>query len=107
MRDTCNQSVKKEEGRRCSSGLGEGEEKKQMLQKRKKRKIKKIFKERDGVGNPGEGAAGTLVFLGINVTDLLPDRRTQRTNEQRGMFFFLHFPLPLFFTSVVLKCASG
>lgn len=44
-----------------------------MLQKNKK-----IFKERDGVENPGEGAAGALVFLGINVTELLPDQGRHR-----------------------------
>lgn len=36
-----------------------------------------IFKERDGVENPGEGAAGALVFLGINVTELLLDQGRQ------------------------------
>lgn len=39
---------------------------------------KRIFKERDGVENPGEGAAGTLVFLGINVTELLLDQQRHR-----------------------------
>lgn len=47
-----------------------------MLQKKKKKKG--IFKERDGVENPGEGAAGALVFLGINVTELLLDQRRHR-----------------------------
>ena len=41
-------------------------------------KEKKSFKERDGVENPGEGAAGALVFLGMNVTELLTDKRRHR-----------------------------
>lgn len=65
MRDTCNQSVKKA-GRQSSSELGEGGKKADAA--------KRIFKEREGVENPGGGAAGALVFLGINVTELLLDQ---------------------------------
>lgn len=41
-----------------------------MLQKKKKKDLQR----EDEVENPGEAAAGALVFLGINVTELLLDQ---------------------------------
>lgn len=43
-------------------------------------KEKKGSSKRGGLGleNPGEGAAGALVFLGINVTVLLLDQRRHK-----------------------------
>lgn len=74
--------------------VGWGRRKKQMLQKREK---KIIFKERDGVENPGDGAAGALVFLGINVTELLLDQgRHREPMSSRGYSLFLHLSLSLF-----------
>lgn len=74
MRDTCNQSVKR--GREAMSHwLGEGE--KSRCCKRRKKK-KGSSKRRMGLENPGEGAAGALVFLGINVTVLLLDQGRHR-----------------------------
>lgn len=67
MRDICNQSVKKRHG--GNEAVGWGREKKADAAK------KGIFKARDGIENPGEGAAGALVFLGINMTELLVDQR--------------------------------
>lgn len=72
MRDTCNQSEEKKIERLWSSELGEGE-------KSRCCKKKKTFKERDRVENPGEGAAGALVFLGIN--DRAPPGRGKTENQ--------------------------
>lgn len=70
MRDTCNQSEKKEP--RWSSELGEEEKKADAAKKKRPSK-------RNWVENPGEGAAGALVFLGIN--DRAPPGHGKTVNQ--------------------------
>lgn len=67
---------------------------------------KKIFKERDGVENPGDGAAGALVFLGINVTELLLDKGRHRealSSRERLSFFIYLLSFTFFLTSFFLS----
>lgn len=45
-----------------------------------------------GLENPGEGAAGALAFLGINVTVVLQDQqRHKEPISSRGLSLLLHF----------------
>lgn len=61
--------------------LGEGEEKKADAAKEKNGSSKRGM----GLENPGEGAAGALSFLGINVTVLLLDQvRHKEPMSSRG-----------------------
>lgn len=87
--------VWKEEGRQYSTCWGK--EKISRCCKRKKRSSKRGM----GLENPGEGAAGTLSFLGINVTVLLLDQgRHKEPMSSGGWCLFLHY-LSLFFIILV------
>lgn len=105
MRDARNQSVKKKKRKKKHGGdvaAGWGRKKRADVAKKEG-----IFKDRNGVKNPGEGAVGALVFLGINVTELLQDQRRPEKNERelRALFFF--FSLHLLLWKVQIHTMQG
>lgn len=68
--------------------LAGGKKKKSRCCKREK---KGSSKRGMGFEYPGEGAAGALAFLGINVTVVLLDQgRHKEPMSSRGLFLFLH-----------------
>lgn len=85
--------------------VGWGKEKKKSRCCKKK---KKVFKEKDGLENPGEGAVGALLRQKCDRAPPGPGK-TLRTNEQQDIFSLSSFICPSFSHPLlfVLRCKDA